>query len=132
MDGESCGLDSLEITIDAVDRDLVAGFWVEALRYERLYERGPYIVLGSRDPGWPRVVVQRVAARSGVKSPVHLDLRVRDVVAEVDRLVGLGGRVEGVVEEAGRGWTVMGDPEGTVFCVCPARSDPAPGDTRLP
>ena len=40
------GPESLEITIDAVDVEAAARFWSEALGYDRLYERPPYVVLG--------------------------------------------------------------------------------------
>jgi hypothetical protein len=51
-----------------------------------------------------------------VKNRVHLDLRAADVEAEADRLVGLGARVLGKVED----WVVLADPEGGEFCVQPA------------
>jgi hypothetical protein len=118
---------SLEVTIDAVDVDPVAAFWEAALGYDRLYEREPYIVLGP-PPGdiRPRVVIQRVASTTTAKTPVHLDLRVDDPEAEVARLQELGASVEWVVDETASGfirWTTMADPQGTLFCVCPARKE---------
>ena len=96
-------------------------FWAGALGYERLYERPPYVVLGPVGRYWPRLVVQQVAALPSGKSRVHIDLRVRDPAGEVRRLEALGAKVDEVVAEAGKSWTVMVDPGGTVFCVCPAR-----------
>jgi catechol 2,3-dioxygenase-like lactoylglutathione lyase family enzyme len=116
--------DSLELTIDAVDVEKTADFWTAALGYSVLYHRAPYVVLGPTNGGGLRLVVQRVVQRNKGKSPVHLDLRVHEPSREVERLVSLGARVERVIEEAGKQWTVMTDPEGTVFCVCPARRDP--------
>lgn len=116
--------DTLELTIDAVDVEKVADFWAAALGYAVLYHRPPYVVLGPTGGGGLRLVVQRVGRRDEGKSPVHLDLRVQAPAREVERLSALGARVERVVEEAGKRWTVMTDPEGTVFCVCPARRDP--------
>jgi hypothetical protein len=115
------GLESLEITIDAVDAEASAGFWAAALGYERLYDRPTYIVLGPAGGAGPRVLVQRVASVASEKSPVHLDLRVRDTAGEVARLEALGAAVDRVVAEAGTTWTVMLDPGGTPFCVCPSR-----------
>jgi predicted enzyme related to lactoylglutathione lyase len=116
---------SVEVTIDAVDADPVASFWEAALGYDRLYERDPYIVLGP-PPGdaRPRVVIQRVPSVTSDKTPVHMDLRVDDPDAEVARLQALGASVEWVVDETASGfirWTTMADPQGTLFCVCPAR-----------
>ena len=116
---------SIEVTMDAVDAEPVAAFWQAALGYERLYEREPYIVLGPpAGDRRPRVLVQRVGAVRPGKTPVHMDLRVDDPDAEVERLVGLGARIEWVVDETRDGfirWTTMADPQGTLFCVCPAR-----------
>ena len=118
---------SIEVTIDAVDADPVATFWEAALGYDRLYEREPYIVLGP-PPGdaRPRLVIQRVVSLSSGKTPVHMDLRVDDPDAEVARLEALGASVEWIVDETSSGftrWTTMTDPQGTLFCVCPARKE---------
>jgi predicted enzyme related to lactoylglutathione lyase len=118
---------SVEVTIDAVDADQVVSFWQAALGYDRLYERDPYIVLGP-PPGdaRPRVVIQRVGRVTSDKAPVHIDLRVDDPDAEVARLQTLGATVEWVVDETPSGfirWTTMADPQGTLFCVCPAREE---------
>lgn len=118
---------SIEVTIDAVDAEPVASFWEAALGYHRLYEREPYIVLGP-PPGdaRPRLVIQRVQRVTPDKAPVHMDLRVDDPDGEVARLQALGASVEGTVDESASGfirWTTMTDPQGTVFCVCPAREE---------
>jgi hypothetical protein len=118
-------IESIEVTIDAVDAGPVASFWQAALGYDRLYEREPYIVLGP-PPGdaRPRLVIQRVPSITSAKTPVHMDLRVDDPDTEVARLQSLGASVEWVVDETSSGfirWTTMADPQGTLFCVCPAR-----------
>jgi predicted enzyme related to lactoylglutathione lyase len=71
------------------------------------------------------VVIQHVDAVSPGKTPVHLDLRVDDVDAEVARLRGLGAAVEWTIDDTATGgsrWTTMSDPQGTLFCVATARS----------
>jgi len=115
------GPESLEITIDATDAEAAGRFWSEALGYDRLYERPPYIVLGPSSGEGPRVLIQEVGALATGKTSVHLDLRVRDPAAEVRRLETLGAAVDRTVAEAGTTWTVMVDPGGIPFCVCPAR-----------
>jgi predicted enzyme related to lactoylglutathione lyase len=122
---------SVEVTIDAVDADPVVSFWQAALGYDRLYERDPYIVLGP-PPGdaRPRLVIQRVPSVTSDKAPVHIDLRVDDPDSEVARLKALGATVEWVVDETPSGfirWTTMADPQGTLFCVCPAREEGSRG-----
>jgi predicted enzyme related to lactoylglutathione lyase len=114
---------TVEIAVDATDLERVARFWEAALGYRRLYVRLPYVVSGPPEGvAGPRLVVQQVPEPPAGKSRVHLDLRVADPQAEVRRLVGLGATVEREVAEAGTGWVVMRDPEGTHFCVCPPRS----------
>ena len=119
--------------MDAVDPDAAVAFWSAALGYHALYARGPYTVLGSVDddgsPGWSglRLLIQHVDAVTGDKTPVHLDLRVDDPDAEVERLKDLGATVAWEVDESRENdpgclaWTVMRDPQGTHFCVCAAR-----------
>ena len=118
---------SIEFTIDAVDAESSATFWQAALGYRRLYDRSPYIVLGPPpSDARPRVVIQWVDRVPDVRSPVHLDLRVDDPDAEVERLLELGATIRWVVDETELGfirWTTMADPQGTLFCVCPAREE---------
>lgn len=116
---------SLEVVIDAVEADVAARFWSAALGYARLYEREPYIALGppAGDPR-PLVLIQRVEAVDSGKTRVHVDLRVDEPRTEVERLAALGATVEREVDETERGgsrWVTMSDPQGTLFCVCPAR-----------
>jgi len=128
---------SIEITLDAVDPDAAVAFWSEALRYSVLYVREPYTVLGPPEgDGRPRVLIQRVDAVTEAKTPVHIDLRVDDPAGEVARLRSLGATVAWEVDdESGCGqpgcirWTVLTDPQGTHFCVCPARADEDSKDT---
>jgi predicted enzyme related to lactoylglutathione lyase len=118
---------TLRVTIDAVDAEGSASFWEGALGYRRLYVREPYIVLGPPDADpRPEVLIQRVPATDPGKSRVHVDLLVDDVPAEIGRLEKLGAVVEREVDErdlGGSRWTVMSDPQGGVFCVCPSRKD---------
>jgi len=118
---------SIEITIDAVDAEAAATFWQTALGYELLYRRGPFVALAPpAGDGRPRVLVQRVPAVPAARTRAHMDLRVDDPDGEVARLVGLGAAVvEEVDETAGGGsrWTVLSDPQGTIFCVCPTREE---------
>lgn len=119
---------TIEVAIDAVDVQAAAAFWAAALGYERLYEREPYLVLGPPPgDGRPRFVIQRVGRLSHEKSGVHVDLRVAHPDREVARLEALGASVVWEIDDTDRGsirWTTMADPQGLLFCVCPARPDP--------
>ena len=123
---------SLDFTMDALDPEAAATFWRAALGYDLLYVRPPYTVLGppAGDPR-PRLVIQQVDSVTPGKARAHLDLRVDDPAGEVERLLALGARVAWEIDERAAGfirWTVMTDPQGTHFCVCPAReADAADG-----
>lgn len=122
---------SVEVTIDAVDADRAVAFWRAALDYEEQYRRGAFVVLcpaGGRLG--PTVLIQRLqegAVTPGARA-THLDLRSADRVALVARLLGLGARAVREVEDEGRSWVVMEDPEGVRFCVCDARGTPGPAE----
>jgi len=107
------------------DAERVVAFWKEALGYDHLYDRGNYtVLLPSAGDHRPRMVFQRVPERTVDKSPVHVDLRVDEPDAEVERLQALGASVAWTIDETAEGlsrWTTMTDPQGTLFCVCPAR-----------
>jgi catechol 2,3-dioxygenase-like lactoylglutathione lyase family enzyme len=118
---------TLEVTMDALDADASADFWQEALGYPNRYRRDSYVVLVPEESdGRPRLVVQQVDAVTPGKTPVHVDLRVDDPDAEVERLRAMGASVEWVVDDTASGgirWTTMADPWGILFCVCPARRE---------
>ncbi len=52
------------------------------------------------------------------RARVHLDIETDDVAAEVGRVVALGATV---VEER-KGYTILEDPGGLVFCVVPVQT----------
>jgi predicted enzyme related to lactoylglutathione lyase len=58
-----------------------------------------------------------VPEEKAVKNRVHLDVKVPDRAAEIERLVELGGNRVRDAEEDGEAWTVMQDPEGNEFCL---------------
>ena len=77
-------------------------------------------------------MIQQVQTVTPDKTPVHMDLRVDDPDAEVARLQALGASVEWVVDEMDAGfirWTTMADPQGMLFCVCPARKERSVDDS---
>jgi catechol 2,3-dioxygenase-like lactoylglutathione lyase family enzyme len=118
---------TIEVTMDALDAEVTADFWQEALGYPHRYRHEPYVVLvPDEGDGRPRLVIQGVDAVTPGKTPVHVDLRVDDPDAEVERLRAIGATVEWVVDDTASGgiqWTTMADPWGILFCVCPARKE---------
>ena len=67
----------------------------------------------------PNLLFLQVPEAKAGKNRLHLDLVVSDVKSAVDSALDLGARpAEG--ELAGPfPWTVMLDPEGNEFCLCP-------------
>ncbi len=75
-----------------------------------------------RDSGI-EILLQRVRDGKQGKNRMHLDLRTRDLDAEVARLTGLGARLvttEPVLESGWR-WHVLADPDGNEFCALQPR-----------
>ncbi len=98
--------------------DASLAFWAGATGHSPVSEEGaPYHSLG------PLGIVHLEVQRTGLGTPqrIHLDVETDDVAAEVARLVRLGASV---VEER-RGYTVMVDPGGLVFCVVPVQTGEA-------
>lgn len=113
---------TLEITITTADGQRAAAFWCEALGYRLLYRRDRYHVLGPADGDGPQVVIQAVDGHRPSPGSVHLDLRVDRPAETVGRMEAHGAQVVEHVADGTREWTVMRDPDGNLFCVCPARS----------
>jgi hypothetical protein len=115
-------LTALAIDVPAGLHRQEADFWSGALGtgQRKDVDGDPYVDLDRRIGGL-EVFVQRIgddAAR------YHLDIETDDVDAEVARLEALGAsRVEPV-----RGWWIMRDPAGLLFCVVPPQTDDFPGD----
>lgn len=112
------------ITIDAVDPARVAGFWEAALGTERRLTSPDVVETRLNIPGgpWFDLCIPRVPAPPAAPLRLHLDLLGgREQVQVVDRLLTLGARHL----DLGQGdvpWVVLGDVEGTPFCVMEERA----------
>jgi predicted enzyme related to lactoylglutathione lyase len=110
----------LAVVIDCADLDRSARFWSGVLGYVR--EGGPggsYQGLVPAAGTGVEVLLQRVPEYKRAKNRLHLDLRTRDLAAEVRRAEDLGAMVltEEPVTEAGWRWHILGDPDGNEFCI---------------
>ncbi len=104
------------MVLDAVDVELVAAFWAEALGYRRADRLDQYVVLVplAGRPG-SVLLVQGVPEAKSVKNRMHLDIHVADPDAEAERLVGLGAARTGDGSLGEIVWINMTDPEGNEF-----------------
>jgi predicted enzyme related to lactoylglutathione lyase len=122
----------LVLVIDCSDLDRSAEFWAGVLGYtaevtpSRRYRS---LLPADVDAYGIEILLQRVPEAKHEKNRLHLDLRTRDLEAEVSRVVGLGATAvsgQAVIEEGWR-WHILADPDGNEFCVLqpPARYWPA-------
>lgn len=118
--GGAGGDHELVVVLDCADLERAAQFWCAVLGYVApTPPDGIYHTLLPADGDGIELLLQRVPDGHRVKNRMHLDLRVRDLEAEVERLLSLGARVapEGLVEEHGWTWYVLLDPDDNEFCV---------------
>lgn len=112
----------LELVLDCVDPDRLAGFWSAALGYEPFGAAENYRSIVDPDGLSPKIIFQGVDEAKTTKNRMHVDIQIDDIESEATRLAGLGAvrlEAEPFVEH-GTSWILMGDPEGNEFCVCQA------------
>ena len=127
------------VTFACADPGRLAEFWAAVLDYEvqhlpdevlqQLRDAG--VDMNSRaactDPngGGPRLFFVKKEKTATTSIPIHLDVAVKDVEADVSRLEALGARVKERKTETLGPFTsyavVMADPEGNGFCLQEAR-----------
>ena len=120
----------LVVVVDCRDLDRAARFWAATLGYvaegmaaegEAAEEAsgGLYQSLRPHDGQGIEILLQCTADIKVAKNRLHLDLRTRDLTAEVRRVTDLGATVlTGVpVRENGWTWHILADPDGNEFCV---------------
>lgn len=105
------------ITIDALEPQPLAQWWVDALGATIVAENGGYFVVISLGDGAPNLAFQAVPDPTPGKNRIHLDLSAEDPEAEVDRLLVAGATLVARQEMEGFGWTILADPAGNQFCV---------------
>jgi predicted enzyme related to lactoylglutathione lyase len=110
----------LAVVVDCADLDRAARFWTAVLGYVTTDPGdAPYQTLLPADRPGVEVLLQRTADAKSGKNRVHLDLRTRDLDAEVTRVTDLGATVltTSPVREEGWTWHILADPDENEFCV---------------
>ena len=82
----------IEVTINCVDVEVVAGFWCRLLGLDRAEDPLPgWARTSPTIPGGPVLTFQPVLDPTPGRSRVHLDLRADDLGAAVALVLALGG-----------------------------------------
>lgn len=101
------------ITIDCNNPATLSKFWAQALEG---YSDDPSGMLARSENG-PMMYFQQVPEGKTAKNRVHLELSAHDREEQVQRLISLGVTKVQDLDQGGRQWTVMQDPEGGEFCI---------------
>lgn len=97
-----------DLVLDAADAPRLGAFWAQVLDWQWHLHDGPaYGWVGGCTPE-RRIWINQVPEPRAVKNRVHFDI----YATNLSELEELGARVV----EPFRQWTVMADPEGTLFC----------------
>jgi len=107
------------IVIDAVDPEVVAGFWCAVLGWSILDREPGGITIGDEERSWPVIDVYAVPEAKTTKNRLHLDLRADGLSTsqELERLLALGARRVDIGQPSDASWVVLADPEGNEFCL---------------
>jgi len=113
------------VDLECADPPALAEFYHQVLGWEVIDSQAGYAVVeaggarirfgrvdGYQAPGWPG---------SGAPQRYHLDLQADDVAEAVERCLALGAGKPGF-QPGGDRWTVLTDPAGHPFCLCPAQA----------
>ncbi len=103
--------------INCADMELMTSFWSQALKLvpsstaagdDFRVLRGEHVNLS----------LQLARTAVSARDQMHLDLYSNELIAEVQRLAGLGATFVRHQQDADDDYVVMTDPEGNEFCVC--------------
>jgi predicted enzyme related to lactoylglutathione lyase len=110
----------LVVVVDCADLGRAARFWSAALGYiDAGGDSATYRSMLPADGFGVEILLQRTDDAKRGKNRVHLDLRTRDLDAEVSRVLALGAtrQTPEPIEEHGWTWHILLDPDGNEFCV---------------
>jgi hypothetical protein len=107
------------ITVDCEDPHRLGGFWSALLGVAVVEVGEDYAELAKLSEDGPNLLFIQVPESKAGKNRLHLDLVVADVKSAVDSAMDLGARRAEDDLAGPFPWTVMLDPEGNEFCLCP-------------
>jgi hypothetical protein len=101
------------VCIDCNDPGPLAAWWQDLIGGELSVDDDGDVHL---DGGSVPLLFVRVPEEKQLKNRLHLDLRVEDFEAALDKARGLGAQPADDIFVSGR-WRVFRDPEGNEFCI---------------
>ncbi len=112
------------VDLECADPPVPAEFYHQVLGWDVTHSQDDYAVIGDASI---RIRLGRVAGYdasgwpdSAAPKRYHLDLQVDDLAKAVERCLELGaGKPE--FQPGGDRWTLLTDPAGHPFCLCPAQ-----------
>ena len=107
------------ITVDCADPHRLGGFWSALLGVAVVEVGEDYAELAKLGDDAPNLLFLQVPEPKAGKNRLHLDLVVTDVKSAVDSALDLGARRADGDLAGPFPWTVLLDPEGNEFCLCP-------------
>ncbi|MDO5736232.1 MAG: VOC family protein [Propionibacteriaceae bacterium] len=117
-------MELLAVTIDCSDADRLANFYAKLSGGEVTYSNEEY-GYAQATVGGSTVNFQKVHSFTPPQWPgqehgqqFHLDFRVDDLAAAVAHAIELGA-AKAIEQPGDDGYTVMTDPDGHPFCLCP-------------
>jgi predicted enzyme related to lactoylglutathione lyase len=117
----------LVVVVDCADLERASRFWAGALGYvgEGGADGASYRSLLPPGGVGAEILLQRTEDAKRGKNRMHLDLRTRDLDAEVSRITALGAIVltSAPIVEHGWAWHVLADPDGNEFCILQPPAD---------
>ncbi|MDR1213884.1 MAG: VOC family protein [Propionibacteriaceae bacterium] len=106
------------VTMDTLDPQRLAQWWADQIDGQIAADLGG-VVFVSTESG-VNLCLQRVPEPTPGKNRLHLDCTTTDVESEVAKFLAAGAELVAQHEVEGFAWTVLADPDGNQFCVCPA------------
>jgi predicted enzyme related to lactoylglutathione lyase len=108
----------VEVTIDCVDVERVAGFWSALLDRPQGPSQPGWVYLGQPGDPRPRLAFQPVTEPKHGKVPLHLDVAVDNIDQAIAQVIALSDRFTGERHDHDKGAVVvMADPEEHEFCL---------------
>jgi predicted enzyme related to lactoylglutathione lyase len=106
------------ISFDAHGAGQLAHFWAQALHgtvNDGATTESASVSTGTDDQLGSVLLFHGVPEDKTVKNRMHFDLRADDLLAEADRLIGLGAKQIRSLADNDNGWIGFIDPEGNEF-----------------